>query len=88
MFKKSCNFADINNMCMTKEQEIQKLTEWAISHLNGFIPYDTPNYEEVLYKEARLMSEAMYEYRTNPEGYKNVKGMMPEQIIDIEVLPF
>ena len=73
---------------MTKEQEIKELTEWIIPHLTDLIPYDTPNYDEVLYKEARLMAEVMYEYRTNPEGYNNVKSMMPESIIDITELPF
>ena len=73
---------------MTKDQEIQELTEWVIPHLNDLIPYDTPNYDEVLLKEARLMAEVMYEYETNPEGYNNVKSMMPESIIDINELPF
>lgn len=73
---------------MTKEQEIQELTEWVIPHLNDLIPYDTPNYDEVLLKEARLMAEVMYEYRTNPEGYKNIKSKMTEPIIDITELPF
>jgi hypothetical protein len=73
---------------MTKEQEIKELTEWIIPHLNDLIPYDMPNYDEVLLKEARLMAEVMYEYRTNPEGYKNIKNKMTEPIIDITELPF
>lgn len=73
---------------MTKEEEIKKLTEWVISHLNDFIPYDTPNYEEVLYKEARYMAEVLYEYRTNPEGYKNIVELYSTPIIDIDELPY
>lgn len=73
---------------MTKEQEIKELTEWIIPHLKDLIPYDMPNYDEVLLKEARLMAEVMYEYRTNPEGYKNTTGIKPEPIIDINELHF
>lgn len=73
---------------MTKEEEIKNLTEWIIPHLNNFIPYDTPNYEEVLFKEAQYMAEVLYEYRTNPEGYKNIVGSYSTPIIDIDELPY
>lgn len=73
---------------MTKEEEIKELTEWVIPHLNNFIPYDTPNYEELLFKEARYMAEVLYEYRTNPEGYKNIVESYSTPIIDIDELPY
>jgi hypothetical protein len=73
---------------MTKEQEIKELTEWITPQLSELIPYETPDYEAVLFKEARFIAEVLYEYRTNPEGYNNVKSMMPEPIIDINELHF
>ena len=73
---------------MTKEEEIKDLTEWITPQLSELIPYETPDYEAVLFKEARFIAEVLYEYRTNPEGYKNTTGIKPEPIIDINELHF
>lgn len=73
---------------MTKEEEIKELTEWITPQLSELIPYETPDYEAVLFKEARFIAEVLYEYRTNPEGYKNTTGIKPEPIIDINELHF
>ena len=73
---------------MTKEEEIKELTEWIAPQLSKLIPYEIPDYEAVLFKEARFMAEVLYEYRTNPEGYKNIVGLYSTPIIDIDKLPY
>ena len=73
---------------MTKEEEIKELTEWIAPQLSELIPYEIPDYEAVLFKEARFMAEVLYEYRTNPEGYKNIVGLNSTSIIDIDELPY
>lgn len=71
---------------MTKEEKIQEYVEYAMIHLNDIIPYDTPNYEEVLMKEARHCAEVMYEMETNPQDYipKNTN----EPLLEFDELPF
>lgn len=67
---------------MNKEQKIKEWTEWAMTHLSDIIPYNIPNYDEVLLDEAKYYAEVMYEFETNPEGYKNIKS---EPLLDINL---
>ena len=38
---------------MSKEQKIKEWTEFAMTHLSDIIPYNIPNYDEVLLDEAK-----------------------------------
>ena len=73
---------------MTKEETIQEYTEYAMTHLTDIIPYNTPNYEEVLLKEARHCAEAMYEMENNPEQYKLSEKNEPLLDPNWDKLPF
>jgi hypothetical protein len=65
---------------MSKEDKIKEWTEFAMTHLSDIIPYNIQNYDEVLLDEAKYYAEVMYEFETNPEGYKNIKS---EPLLDI-----
>lgn len=67
---------------MSKEEKIEQLTEYAIMHLSDIIPYNTPNYDDVLLNEAKKFAEVLYEWETNPKGYENVKS---ESLLDIDL---
>lgn len=71
---------------MTKEEKIQEYMEYVMIHLNDIIPYDTPNYEEVLMKEARHCAEAMYEMETKPQDY--TPKSTNEPLLEFDELPF
>lgn len=66
-----------NLINMTKEQRIQELVEYAKQYLYSIIPYDTPNYDEVLVKEAEYWAEAMYYAETNPESKCENEPLLP-----------
>jgi hypothetical protein len=51
---------------MNKEKRISELTQYAIKHLQNIIPYNLPNYEEIILQEALYYAEMKYEYQTNP----------------------
>ena len=70
---------------MTKAERIQELIEYATTHLCDIIPYNTPDYEEVLLKEAKHFAETMYEWETNPSERKNINDYEP--LLDDD-LPF
>lgn len=73
---------------MTKEEIIKEYTEYAMVHLTDIIPCNTPNYEEVLLKEARHCAEAMYEMENNPEQYKLSEKNEPLLDPNWDKLPF
>lgn len=69
---------------MSKKDKIQELTEYAMLHLSDMIPYNTPNYDEVLLEESKHFAEVMYELENNPKADIN---KMYEPLLDID-LPF
>ena len=54
---------------MKKEEEIEQLTEYVMSHISDIIPYNTPNYDEVLLRESRRCAESYYEYMNNTDNF-------------------
>ena len=66
---------------MKKEEEIEVLTEYIMLHMSDLIPYNTPNYDEVLLSKSKQCAESYYEYMHNYDNYKE----MSNELLDIDL---